>query len=484
VNCRLAALLLAALASGARAGDIVRLRPGDDIQAAVDAAPPGTTFRLEAGVYRRQRVMPKDAQSFVGMGDVVLDGSIVLEGWLRRGEVWEWRGLPAALPSHGDTREGRQIAKRREDLFVDGALYRRVATREELGPGTWHEEAGTAILSDSPEGKLVELGQAGPAFAGAAVGVRIEKLTVRKYATDAQEGAIDGRVSRGWQVFDVASVWNHGAGLHLGDGMLIERGRYSDNGQLGVRGGGPLGGHGASIDGAEIAGNNFAGYSPWWEAGGVKLLQLSGVAVRRTMTERNDGTGLWVDWDNREIEIDENCVRDNAGIGIQYEASQAGKIRRNRALRNGTDGYRSWLWGAAILVQNSSAVEVSDNLVVVDRGNGLAVIHQDRSGGAFGPHVTRENLFLRNTVAHLRPGGRNGMVADAQRGTLTDASVWDLNTYVVAEPWSTMWMLGRLEYAAATFDAVQRRGYERHGRVSLSDNPAAEVAPLLDGDCQ
>lgn len=57
-----------------RASITVRLAPGDDIQARVDSHPPGTTFRLAAGVYRRQSVAPKDGMSFVGDSGATLDG--------------------------------------------------------------------------------------------------------------------------------------------------------------------------------------------------------------------------------------------------------------------------------------------------------------------------------------------------------------------------------------------------------------------------
>ena len=55
-------------------GDAVVLAPGQDIQAAVNARPAGTTFRLTAGVYRNQHVVPKSGNTFVGDPGAVLDG--------------------------------------------------------------------------------------------------------------------------------------------------------------------------------------------------------------------------------------------------------------------------------------------------------------------------------------------------------------------------------------------------------------------------
>jgi nitrous oxidase accessory protein NosD len=57
---------------GSKAGTV--LSPGDDLQAAVDAAPAGTMFIIRQGVHRRQTIKPKDGMSFVGEAGTVLDG--------------------------------------------------------------------------------------------------------------------------------------------------------------------------------------------------------------------------------------------------------------------------------------------------------------------------------------------------------------------------------------------------------------------------
>lgn len=50
------------------------VNPGDDIQAAVNLHPPGTTFVIRGGVHRRQTIKPKDGMTFVGEPGAVLDG--------------------------------------------------------------------------------------------------------------------------------------------------------------------------------------------------------------------------------------------------------------------------------------------------------------------------------------------------------------------------------------------------------------------------
>lgn len=55
----------------------VTLRPGDNLAAAVAAAPEGTAFLLKSGVYRRQSITPKTGHAFLGEPGAILDGENV-----------------------------------------------------------------------------------------------------------------------------------------------------------------------------------------------------------------------------------------------------------------------------------------------------------------------------------------------------------------------------------------------------------------------
>ena len=59
--------------STAPAGSIV-LSPGDNLQAKVSAAPTGSNFRLKAGTYSAQQIVPKTGMSFYGDTGAVMDG--------------------------------------------------------------------------------------------------------------------------------------------------------------------------------------------------------------------------------------------------------------------------------------------------------------------------------------------------------------------------------------------------------------------------
>jgi parallel beta-helix repeat protein len=75
----LVGVLAALVPSVAVAAGSVPVFPGDSIQALVDANPEGTTFVVKAGVHRRQQVIPRNGDSFVGEPGAVLTGEGVTE---------------------------------------------------------------------------------------------------------------------------------------------------------------------------------------------------------------------------------------------------------------------------------------------------------------------------------------------------------------------------------------------------------------------
>jgi hypothetical protein len=73
-------------ATSAPTGAVI-LHPGDNISALVSAAPTGTTFYFEPGVYRGVSLAPKDGQAFIGAEGAILNGSAVLSNWTQSGNL-------------------------------------------------------------------------------------------------------------------------------------------------------------------------------------------------------------------------------------------------------------------------------------------------------------------------------------------------------------------------------------------------------------
>src|SRR5262245_11249109 len=61
--------------------------PGEDVQARVNVAPPGSTFILKSGVHRLQSIVPRSGDRFVGEAGTVLSGARLLRA-ARSGSYW------------------------------------------------------------------------------------------------------------------------------------------------------------------------------------------------------------------------------------------------------------------------------------------------------------------------------------------------------------------------------------------------------------
>lgn len=163
-----------------------------------------------------------------------LNGSRLLEGWVKDGAFWKVGGQAQQGRVVGVCQAGRGGCNHPEDLFVDNAVREHVTSKDQLGPGRWWlDYANDTIWSgDDPEGRLVETSVVPHAFIGGARNVTIRGLVVEKYAAPGQSAAI------------VANLIHH-------------------NGQLGV------GGRGAtSWSSGTTSLTTTLGHSYYWEAGG------------------------------------------------------------------------------------------------------------------------------------------------------------------------------------------------------------------------
>jgi len=456
----------------AQSGETVPLRPQDDVQAAAQSHPEGTTFELAPGVYRLQTIQPKNNQKFIGARGVVFSGAAALSGWKAENGHWTVEGLPAPLHASGTCTDKSRLCTYREDLFVDGQRYERVAALSDLRPGSWFFENGKVTLAENPAGKQVELGLAPAAFFGDATGVVLRDITVEKYASEAQHGAIDGSRGKHWLLTNVIGRWNHGGALAVGTGMRVEGGSYSHNGQIGIVGGG----EGVTVDSVEIAHNNYANFDGGWEAGGTKFVDTTGLVVRNACVHHNAGPGLWTDINNADTLYENNIVFENEGDGIKHEISYKATIRGNIVGKNGK-AFDSWLWGSQILVQNSSHVDVYNNTVVVaaDGGNAISMIYQDRGTGKFGPWVTNNNRVYRNKIVFLGPRGAGGSVADfeIEQFKQDQTNRFERNEYFVVDENFPHW---RYKNAPHRWSTLQTAGSETGSKRTVGAPPPVRLS--------
>lgn len=449
----------------ADASDVIAVEPGDNLAEIVERAPEGAAFRFAPGIYRLQFARPKDGQKFVGRGEVIFNGAVLLSDWHKVGSYWVAVAAQERRQPSGICRREMPLCGHSEDLFVDGKVYRRVGSLAEVTAGSYFDDGHSIHVSDDPTGKLIEFGVLPFAFSSNAEHVLLQDIVIEKYASAAQRGAIEFAEGRSWELRNVAARWNHGVGARIGPGTRIYGGSFSNNGQLGLGGGS---GGDIRIENVEIAHNNYAGFRAGWEAGGTKFVRADGLLVRGACVHHNEGPGLWTDIDNINVEFADNLVFENTGDGIKHEISYKAKIHGNKVARNGFPE-ANWLWGSQILIQNSRDVEVYDNLVEVGTryGNGISIINQNRGDGRYGPRVATNNFVHDNVIVHLGATGRNGMVADHEREWFEKdgRNLFESNTYVVPNDKHAYFFA---KGDRARFSQLPGYGLEKAGKVEIA----------------
>lgn len=392
----------------------IAVRPGDDLQQIVESQPEGTTFAIKAGVHRLQSVQPRDGDSFIGEPGAILNGAKLVTDFTREGEFWVAApDLDSQLLVHGECNDGEDGCKYPQDVFVDDVMLRQVTVLTALGPGEWFldPEQQRIYLFDDPTNHKVELSVVQNAFYGTASNVTIRELVIEKYATPAQQGAIqavdlsDDSLADNWVVEQNEIRLNHGAGIKLGTRMQVLRNYIHHNGQIGIS---ASGSEETLVEENEIAYNNVAGFSWGWEAGGAKFVNTTDLIVRGNYVHHNRGPGLWTDFENRNTLYEDNFVEGNENMGIFHETSYDATIRGNSVSGNGF-AFDEWLWGAGILVAASSNVEIYEN-TVSDNADGIAGIQQDRGAGQDGPFEVM-NLYVHDNVIAMT-SGETGLVQD------------------------------------------------------------------------
>jgi parallel beta-helix repeat protein len=323
-------------------------------------------------------------------------------------------------------------------------MLARVASVAEVRSGTWYfdYDSHRVYIADAPTGRRIELSVLPWAIFSDAGGVVIEHLTIEKYASPAQRGAVGySGAGEGWVVRDNEVRWNHGTGIRVANRMQVLGNFIHHQGQLGI------GGQGAGIlvENNEIAFNNMAGFGPGpqSEAGATKFVATEGLVVRDNFSHHNHGPGFWTDIDNYGTLYDGNVVEDNDWRGIFHEISYAAVIRNNTVRRNGFNfpGVTAAFEGAGILVSNSRDVEVVGNQVR-DNRNGIMAREDARGGGNRGPYEVL-NLTVHGNVVQQTDSGRAAGLTNSDPGADPYApeahNRWFDNAYIVGPQTRWRW---------------------------------------------
>lgn len=338
--------------------------------------------------------------------------------------------------------------------------------KDEVGPGRFYFDrvAGYIYFADDPVGHKVEAAVAAFAFESSAPGVEIRNVTIEKYASVAQKGAIQAQEATGWVVENCELRLNSAAGIAVGSGARVRDCDIHHNGQIGVTGVG----RDVVVERNRIWENNTREFLSSWEAGGVKLAVSEGVVFRGNYVHDNRGSGLWCDIECRDVIYEDNVIEHNRGAGIFHEISYSAVIRNNIVRHNGF-GRKTWFWGSNILVAASQDVDVYGNTVTADAGTcGVMLVDQGRPMKSGGTYKTRNDRVHGNDTTFEGDGcagAASDVSPDNENASIIEDgdNVFDRNVYRAPRRGASLqFAWGHAVYG---WDELPRAALERNGRL-------------------
>jgi parallel beta-helix repeat protein len=392
----------------------VPVLPRDDLQAALDSHPAGTTFCLAPGDYRiTSPIIPKARQTIEAMipRTAHLTGARRANA-TRAGEHWVIEGhrslgidkdpgySPRCMTIDRDPK-GMCIYK--DQVFLDDTSLWQVPSLNQLSAGEfyWDYTSDKIYLANDPSARSLEVSAAGMAIRADNPGVTITGLVVEKFGNEAREPAFD--TSLDWRVVNNEIGLNHGGGLRIMPGGIYRDNFLHHNGNLALQGGQGSDNDPIVVRNNELSYNNSAGHNWSWEAGATKFSNSTNLSVVDNYVHDNYGTGLWFDIDNIRTLIEGNRVEDNLGQGIALEISFDAVVRNNIVRNNAVDAPG---WAAGILVAESPNIEVASNLVE-GNGSGIIAVQEPRGTSRHGVRHTTD-LFVHDNTIHQSSGTAAG----------------------------------------------------------------------------
>jgi len=413
----------------------ITVSPGTNIQMAINAHQPGTTFVLTSGVYRQQTLQPRDGDIFTGQSGAILNGSTVVTNWVKQNGHWTSSGEPAlakaAGPSSKWCRDGSTGCVYPQDLFLNNRpLVHKLSLP--ISSGQWYFNYGSRVIymADNPGGQTVELSVSQNAFKGNANNVTVQGLTIEKYAAPLLGGAIQPTGS-GWVIQNNTVMLNHGEGIKVeGNNEQVLNNSVHDNEEEGACAGGGTGDLFKNNNVYNNNNNSFAKVAYGIEMGGGKFSSTTNAQIINNTFSNNDGNGIWVDGLAVGTSVKGNTVTRNIKDGIRCEYSHNCMISGNTLVDNDQNSAT----GACTLYSREITITASDHATVT--GNtitsncaGIYVGGQQRNEFI----VPFDNVVTDNSITYTGSGQITNLIGGMDKALMlfnpANENYFDYNSY-------------------------------------------------------
>lgn len=469
------AVVVAPAGNDAAAGTVAA--PVRTIARALALAPSGGAVVLRAGTYHEAVVTSKKVtmQSYPREA-VWLDGSERVSSWVKDGSTWRHDSWTIRFDASVGYNKGAKdattagwqwvnpaypMAAHPDQVFVNGAAQRQVASRAAVVAGTFYLDEATSRLyiGTDPTSQDVRATTLDRALRVRCEGSVIRGIGVRRYAPSIWHiGAVTIEAPKvrleNVTIADSATI---GLGVVTAD-VVLERVSVLRAGLLGV--------HAATADRLKVShsrldDNNTERFNNAPVSGGIKVGRSRTVTVTNSSVSNNLGQGYWSDVSVYDTRILNSNVVGNRAAGVFLEISARGTVANNIISDNGGDG---------IKINNTSTVAIFNN-TVVRNGRALDIVQDARRPGntSYGqdsrfprdPEMTwlLGPVTLRNNVIGLPTSSANCILCvedyghqrtAAQMGITSNGNIFNRAT-IGSVRWLSVWSRGTINVNPAVY---------------------------------
>jgi hypothetical protein len=356
------------------------------IQAAVNAAPSGSTIVVRAGSYHESITIPQGKKITIQPypKEVVwLEGSRVVPNWVGEGSAWvasDWTTKLDSSPTYtrGAVDGGGRgwyflnpdypWAAHPDQVWIDGNAQSQVGALGQVKAGTFFVDAASSKLyvGSNPSGHEVRSSDLVKAVTVLGEGSSLRGIGVRRFAPSVPDMGAVVVYAPNSTIDNVEITDNSTTGLSTGAANI-----HATN--VTVARNGMLGAHANQADNLAVTnmlstGNNTEHFNRSPVSGGLKITRSRHVVVSNSAFLRNDGNALWFDESVYDGQVLGNDIVSNTGNALVIEISAAFIVANNVVANNGIAG---------ILIGDSNKVDVWNNTVTGNNRN-LNIVQGDR----------------------------------------------------------------------------------------------------------
>jgi parallel beta-helix repeat protein len=235
-----------------------------------------------------------------------------------------------------------ELTRRTEAVYINGVLLQQVLKLDDLTPGAFYvSESDDQLFVYPPTG--IDLPTARVEVAIYENLFRLDgldHLTISGLVFQHARGFFGSGLQTGDNASDVLVKnsrfeWNGGYGLQLnaGENITVRNVIASHNGVGGLRGDQV---RNLIVEDTEASYNNWrgnwGGFNDWHP--GQKFMGLREATFRRYRAEGNFAAGLWLDYDNANVTIENSTICGNLLVGLYIEGSHDFTVRDNVICNN------------------------------------------------------------------------------------------------------------------------------------------------------